>query len=71
MIGIELAPTSRTDVPLGVQVMKQMISEGWIVLPEGAEGNVLAFTPPLTVTQRQIHSFATALGRVLARLTGS
>lgn len=69
MIGLELASTGRPGVPLGVQVMKHMISEGWIVLPEGAEGNVLAFTPPLIVTGPQIRSFCAALGRVLDRLT--
>jgi len=51
-----------------LQVTKQMLHRGFILLPEGEHSNVLGFTPPLTITGEQIHSAVKALGDVLAEV---
>ena len=68
MIGIEFALGIDGEVAFGVQVMKELLTEGWIVLPEGQRANVVAFTPPLIITRPQIKSFSSSLARVLEAL---
>lgn len=46
-------------------VMKKMLQRGYIVLPEGERGNVIAFTPPLTITWAQLNSAVEALHAAL------
>ena len=45
-----------------------MLRRGWIVLPAGEEGDVLAFTPPLTVSRAVLEASVIALGEVLGEL---
>ncbi len=45
-----------------------MLRRGWIVLPAGEAGDVLAFTPPLTVHRRVLEGAVQALGDVLQEL---
>ena len=52
-----------TDVTL--QVIKAMLHRGFILLPEGEFGNVISFTPPLTITQAQLAKAVSALAEVL------
>src|SRR6267378_2787831 len=51
-----------------LQVTKQMLHRGFILLPEGEHSNVLGFTPPLSITSSQILSVVDALGDVLANV---
>ena len=52
-----------TDIALGV--VKRLLSDGFILLSEGAPANILAFTPPLTVGKLHITKLIRALGRAL------
>jgi 4-aminobutyrate aminotransferase-like enzyme len=66
MLALELfhddgAPAA--DIALGV--VKRLLSDGFILLSEGAPANILAFTPPLTVGKLHITKLIRALGRAL------
>lgn len=44
-----------------MRVIKSMLKRGYILLPEGEHSNVIAFTPPLTITGAQINGAVNAL----------
>lgn len=46
-------------------VIKKMLQRGYILLPEGEHANVIAFTPPLTITEAQLRRAVHELSRVL------
>jgi len=48
-----------------MRVIKTMLRSGYILLPEGADGNVISFTPPLTITEAQLKETVSALAEVL------
>ena len=48
-----------------LSIIKKMLKRGYIVLPEGEHGNVIAFTPPLTITAAQLNSAVKALHAAL------
>jgi 4-aminobutyrate aminotransferase-like enzyme len=50
---------------LALRVIKALLHRGFILLPEGEQGNVIAFTPPLTISERDLHRTVRALGQVL------
>ncbi len=55
MAGIEITQADgspATEFSLGI--IKKMLHSGYILLPEGEHANVISFTPPLTITTRQI-----------------
>ena len=43
------------------RIVKTMVKRGYIVLPEGEQNDVIAFTPPLTITATQLTGAAKAL----------
>jgi 4-aminobutyrate aminotransferase-like enzyme len=45
--------------------IKQMLKRGYILLPEGRDGNVIGFTPPLTITKAQLAKAVKTLEQVL------
>ena len=50
MQGLELRwDDGRPATALSLAVIKQLLVDGWIVLPEGDHAEVIAFTPPLTI----------------------
>ncbi len=64
MAGIEIrddAGLPGTTVVLAM--MKRLLAEGFIVLPEGADAEVLSFTPPLTITDTELDRGVAAVGR--------
>ncbi|MBI5387895.1 MAG: aspartate aminotransferase family protein [Verrucomicrobia bacterium] len=66
MAGIELLkPDGTPATDLALRVVKEMLRRGCILLPEGAHGNVISFTPPLTITERELTGAVAALGEVL------
>jgi 4-aminobutyrate aminotransferase-like enzyme len=68
MAGLELRLEGGTPATaLALEVVKSMLHEGFILLPEGAASNVIAFTPPLTISRAQLDRALAALGRALAR----
>ena len=52
-----------TDIALGV--IKRLLRDGFILLPEGDPANIVAFTPPLTVGKSHITKLIRALGQAL------
>ena len=44
--------TPATAEALGI--IKRMLRRGFVLLPEGEHGNVISFTPPLTITEAQL-----------------
>ena len=65
MIGVEFGQEG-----CAVEVTAAMLEEGYILLPCGREGRVLAITPPLVVTREQMRAFAGCLGRLARRHPG-
>ena len=55
---------------IALEITKQMLHRGFIVLPEGEHSNVLGFTPPLTLTRDQLNSAVNALEEVWAEVQG-
>jgi 4-aminobutyrate aminotransferase-like enzyme len=49
-----------------LRIIKAMLARGFILLPEGEHANVISFSPPLTISGRQLESALTALADVLA-----
>ncbi len=69
LAGIELQRLNgKPATAFALQVTRQMLRRGFILLPEGEYSNVLGFTPPLTITDAQIDSAVSALGDLLAKV---
>ena len=52
MAGVELRlPDGKPATDEAMRVIKAMLHRGFILLPEGEHGNVISFTPPLTITK--------------------
>ena len=48
-----------------LRAIKAMLRRGFILLPEGEHGNVISFTPPLTITEPQLARAVSALAEIL------
>jgi 4-aminobutyrate aminotransferase-like enzyme len=69
MAGLELRRTDGSPASSeAMRVIKAMLHRGFILLPEGEHGNVISFTPPLTVSEQQLTNTVRALAQELARL---
>jgi 4-aminobutyrate aminotransferase-like enzyme len=65
--GVELRlPDGRPATDAAMQAIKAILRRGFILLPEGEHGNVISFTPPLTVTQAQLDKAVAELQKILA-----
>ena len=61
MAGVELTlPDGKPATEAALTAIKTLLHRGYIFLPEGEHGNVISFTPPLTITKAQL---AKAVGR--------
>jgi 4-aminobutyrate aminotransferase/(S)-3-amino-2-methylpropionate transaminase len=66
MVGVELLLPENVPAALPtMQAVKDLLRAGFIVLPEGAHGNVVSFTPPLTISRAELVKAVRALARVL------
>jgi 4-aminobutyrate aminotransferase/(S)-3-amino-2-methylpropionate transaminase len=61
MIGIELCSGERAG-----RAIREALATGWILLGEGADGNVLALTPPLTIAEELLDGAADRLVELLS-----
>ncbi len=62
MAGFELRHRDGSPAAeLALRVVKTMLHRGFILLPEGEHANVISFTPPLTITARQLDAAVGAL----------
>jgi len=66
MIGFEIQDKEgRPATAFTLHVIKEMLRLGFILLPEGEHGNVIAFTPPLTIRERALRHMVAVLRRVI------
>jgi 4-aminobutyrate aminotransferase-like enzyme len=66
MAGVELRRRDgQPATTASLQAIKTLLHRGYIFLPEGEHGNVISFTPPLTITKAQLKSAVRALAEVL------
>jgi 4-aminobutyrate aminotransferase-like enzyme len=66
MVGVELRlPDGKPATDVAMQAIKAMLRRGYIMLPEGEFGNVISFTPPLTITKAQLAKAVKVLAEVL------
>jgi len=66
MAGLELRlPNDQPATEATMRAIKAMLQRGYILLPEGAHGNVISFTPPLTITKAQLEQAVAELKEVL------
>jgi len=64
MAGLEFQTASGAPATeVVIRLMKRLLRAGYIVLPEGEHSNVIGFTPPLIISESQVHE---AVGAVQA-----
>ena len=68
MVGVELRRVGSPATNEAILLIKRLLRRGFLVLPEGKHSNVIAFTPPLTVTEAQLRGAVRAFGDELRRL---
>jgi 4-aminobutyrate aminotransferase-like enzyme len=72
LAGIELIqPDEAPATATALAAIKAMLHRGFILLPEGEHGNVISFSPPLTISRRELERTVTALNEVLSASRGS
>ena len=68
LAGLEVRLTDGSPATTAVlQIVKRLLRRGFILLPEGEHSNVIGFTPPLTISARQLRVAVNALGEELQR----
>jgi 4-aminobutyrate aminotransferase-like enzyme len=66
MVGVELTlPNGKPATAVALNAIKALLHRGYIFLPEGEHGNIISFTPPLTITEAQLTKAVVALTEVL------
>lgn len=73
MIGLDLVagPDRQPDGGLALSLMDQCRQAGYLVLPSGVWGNVLAVTPPFVITDEQLDGFVTVLETAVEKAASS
>jgi len=67
MAGLELRRADGSPAMAeSIAAVKKLLKRGYIYLPEGEHGNVIGFTPPLTITEAQLSEAVDELQNVLA-----
>lgn len=61
MQGIDLVRDDKPDGGLALELMDRCRSSGFLVLPSGVWGNILAVTPPFVITDAQLDGFLNVL----------
>jgi 4-aminobutyrate aminotransferase-like enzyme len=68
MVGLELRrPDGAPASEEAFRIVKAMLRRGFILLTEGEHGNVLSFTPPLTIRASELRRAVAALQAALLR----
>lgn len=66
MAGLELLNADGAPATAeSLRVIKAMLHRGYVLLPEGEHGNIISFTPPLTITEAQLGRMVAELQKVL------
>ena len=67
LAGVELCRADgKPATELVLRVIKLMLHRGYILLPEGEHSNVISFSPPLTITRRQLGNTISILKKVIS-----
>jgi 4-aminobutyrate aminotransferase-like enzyme len=67
MAGLEIRrPNGLPATSLTMKIIKDLLRHGYLLLPEGEHGNIISFTPPLTISLAQLRDCVQCLGRLLA-----
>lgn len=70
MAGLEIRYCDSTPAnDLVYKIVKEMLKQGYIMLPEGDSGNVLSFTPPLVITWKQLSETVESLQHVIESIS--
>lgn len=70
MLGLEFRHTAGSPATrLVLEIIEAMLARGYILLPEGPDGNVLGFTPPLTLKIPRVRQTLRALRSTLLELS--
>lgn len=68
LAGLELLQANGSPATeRAMDTIKKLLHNGFILLPEGEQANVISFTPPLTISRRQLGSALDALEKALCR----
>jgi 4-aminobutyrate aminotransferase-like enzyme len=66
LAGLELlSPNGDPATKAALATIKSLLRRGYIFLPEGEHANVISFTPPLTISHRQLEMAVDALKQSL------
>jgi 4-aminobutyrate aminotransferase-like enzyme len=66
LAGLEVrSPDGSPATAVVIDIVKTLLRRGFIFLPEGEHSNVIGFTPPLTISARQLRAAVNALGQEL------
>jgi 4-aminobutyrate aminotransferase-like enzyme len=66
MVGVEITlPNGKPATEAALTAIKKLLHRGYIFLPEGERGNIISFTPPLTISKAQLRAAVAALAEVL------
>lgn len=69
MAGVELRRADNSPAATeALRAVHTLLHRGFILLPEGEQGHVLSFTPPLTIAEADLRRAGHALGEVLAEI---
>ncbi|MEN9572366.1 MAG: hypothetical protein RL514_221 [Verrucomicrobiota bacterium] len=69
MAGVELVQADGSPATAeSLGIIKRLLHRGFILLPEGEHANVIGFTPPLTISQRDLRRAVAALADELSSL---
>ena len=68
LVGLEVCLSDGAPAKeAALKLVKAMLERGFILLPEGEHSNVIAFTPPLTISPEQLRTTVNMLRELLAR----
>lgn len=68
MQGVELRSVHPAAEPLALNITRRLLREGILMLAEGTHAEVLAFTPPLTITRTQLQHALNVIERQLSEI---
>ncbi len=69
MAGVELVRADGSPATAeSLGIIKRLLHRGFVLLPEGEHANVIGFTPPLTISQRDLRRAVAALADEVAAL---
>lgn len=69
MAGLEITrPDGTPGTTECLTLLKRLLNRGFIFLPEGEHSNILSFTPPLTISRRELGRAVQAIHEEIVRL---